>query len=90
MNLLGAREYTTKPMVNSARGKISTAATTVPESPSGSEAVGVTARTWTRSPTTAPPTTGPVWRSTLSKEDAGLKSSVRRNDIPTVVRGEIR
>ena len=57
---LGTNEYTKRPTTNSSKGTLNTHATTELESPRGSNSVGMAASVCIKSPTMAPPNTGPV------------------------------
>ena len=57
---LGTNEYTKRPTTNSSKGTLNTHATTELESPRGSNSVGMVASVCIKSPTMAPPNTGPV------------------------------
>ena len=87
---LGTSEYTKSPTKNSSNGTLSTHATVDLDSPRGSNSVGAAASTCIKSPTTAPPSTGPAWRRTLRREDAAPNSSLLSAAIPTVVSGAIK
>ena len=57
---LGTNEYTKRPTTKSSKGTPNTHATTELESPRGSTSVGIAASICIKSPTMAPPNTGPV------------------------------
>ena len=57
---LGTSEYTKRPTINNSKGTPNTHATTELEIPRGSTSVGIAASICIKSPTTAPPNTGPA------------------------------